>query len=154
MRPVLIAAVLAACASAPLAHAEDRTASGRFEVTLVPEAEGADGGHDRTRVDKVFHGGMEGKATGEMLGLYDARAGSGAYVLIERFEGLVEGREGGFSLVHRGLMAGGAPDLEITIVPGSGTGGLRGISGRFELDLNAEGHRYTLHYSVEGETGR
>ena len=89
-----------------------------------------------------------------MLGVFDTAAGSGAYVLIERLEGRLMGREGAFSLVHRGLMTGGQPDLTISVVPGSGSGGLAGIAGEFTLDIVQGVHNYTLHYALPSGEGQ
>ncbi len=141
------------CLLFPAAQAEDaamttHTATGSFTVQLEPQGEAEPGHHTRYAITKTFTGGFEGGASGEMLGLFDAQAGSGAYVLIERLEGRLEGREGAFSLVHRGVMDGGAQSLSITIVPGSGAGGLTGIAGEFLLDIVEGAHNYTLEYTL------
>jgi len=48
----------------------------------------------------------------------------------ERIVGTLAGREGTFVLEQRGSMGGGHPGLmEATVVDGSGTGALTGISG-------------------------
>jgi hypothetical protein len=101
-------------------------------------------------LSKVFHGDLTGAGTGEMLATM-APGASGAYVAMERVNGSLDGHEGSFALVHRGLMDKGAQDLLITIVPGSGTGDLTGIAGVFHLTIEGGEHRYDLEYSLPTE---
>lgn len=137
----------------PPVSAEDgimttHTATGTFTVQLVPDGEASPGAHTRYALSKAFTGDFEGTASGEMLGWFDSGTSSGAYVVIERLAGRLHGRDGSFSLAHRGLMDGGAPSLSITVVPGSGTGALRGISGEFSLEIIEGVHNYTLQYTL------
>jgi len=56
--------------------------------------------------------------------------GGSSYVARERIVGTLSGREGTFVLEHRGSMSEGHPIvLEATVVHGSGTGALTGITG-------------------------
>lgn len=77
-----------------------------------------------------------------------APGASGAYVALERVNGTLDGHAGSFALVHRGLMDKGAQELLITVVPGSGTDALEGISGVFHLTIEGGEHRYDLEYSL------
>jgi Protein of unknown function (DUF3224) len=43
-----------------------------------------------------------------------------------------------------GTMDQGAQQLAITVVPGSGTGELKSITGRFNLQIEGGVHRYTF----------
>lgn len=143
----------------PAAQAQEpsmsaHSATGSFTVQMVPQGEAEPGAHTRYVITKTFSGGFEGSASGEMLGVFDAQAGSGAYVLIERLEGRLEGREGAFSLVHRGVMDAGAQSLSITIVPGSGGGALTGIAGEFLLDIVDGAHNYSLAYTLPSGEGQ
>jgi hypothetical protein len=53
-----------------------------------------------------------------------------SYVARERIVGTLDGREGTFVLEHRGPMSEGHPAvMEATVVHGSGTGALTGITG-------------------------
>jgi hypothetical protein len=70
---------------------------------------------------------------------------------MERVRGALDGREGTFLLVHRGVMDRGAQDLSITIVPGSGTGALEGLTGVFHLTIAGGEHRYVLDYTLPSE---
>ncbi|GGH08328.1 hypothetical protein GCM10007420_26480 [Glycocaulis albus] len=143
----------------PAAMAEDEAmtthaATGSFTVQMTPQGEAEPGAHTRYNVTKTFSGDFEGTASGEMLGVFDSAAGSGAYVLIERLEGRLEAREGAFSLVHRGVMDAGAQSLSITVVPGSGAGELTGIAGEFLLDIVDGAHNYTLAYTLPSGEGQ
>lgn len=142
---------------AALAQGEDmamHTATGTFTVQMAPQGEPEAGGHTRYTLTKTFTGDFEGSATGEMLGWFDPAAGSGAYVVIERLEGQLQGREGSFSLAHRGMMDGGQPALDISIVPGSGTDALTGIAGEFTLDIIDGVHNYRLEYTLPSGEGQ
>jgi hypothetical protein len=123
-------------------------ASGHFDVSLTPQPQASGVPNGRMTIGKTFRGALAGTSTGEMLTSSDAKNGSGAYVAVERFTGRLDGRSGSFYLVHRGIMDGGRPDLSITVVPGSGTGELAGISGTLQLDLASKDHAFTLEYSL------
>ena len=97
---------------------------------------------------KVFEGDLAGEAHGQMLAAMTGVAGSAAYVALDRFEGSLDGRHGGFSLQHRGVMDRGAPDLSVTIVPDSGTGELEGISGSLGIRIENGAHFYDLDYRL------
>ena len=124
-------------------------ARGTFDVTITPVPPVADapaGAPGRMTLSKIFHGDIEGTAEGEMLATLVGQ--SGAYVALERVHGMVGDRAGSFALAHRGVMNEGAQELSISIVPGSGTGELAGISGTFHLTIEGGEHRYDLEYSL------
>lgn len=124
-------------------------ATGTFDVRITPvppESDSAADAHGRMSLSKTFHGGLQGTGQGEMLAVREGQ--SGAYVAIERLSGTLDGRSGGFSLVHRGVMDAGGQELSITVVPGSGSGELTGISGVFHLSIVDGEHRYVLDYSL------
>ncbi|MBS0295974.1 MAG: DUF3224 domain-containing protein [Proteobacteria bacterium] len=128
----------------------DHHAAGTFEVTLTPvgapdEVEGVALG--RMSLDKRFHGDLEATSKGEMLSVRSSD-GSGTYVAIERVTGRLGGREGGFVLVHRGVMTPEARTLEVDVAPGSGTGALKGLSGRMSIEIAGGKHSYRLDYSL------
>lgn len=130
-----------------------RHARGTFDVTITPVPPAPETAPDvpgRMSLSKVFHGDLTGTGAGEMLATM-APGASGAYVAMERVNGSIDGHEGSFALVHRGLMDKGAQDLLITIVPGSGTGDLAGIEGVFHLTIEGGEHRYDLEYSLPTE---
>ncbi|CAN5158359.1 DUF3224 domain-containing protein [soil metagenome] len=125
-------------------------ATGTFDVKITPAEAAAGAGADapgRMTLAKTFQGGIEGTGEGEMLATM-APGGSGAYVALERVTGSVDGHAGTFALVHRGVLDHGAQDLSITVVPGSGTGDLTGLTGVFNLTIEGGEHRYDLDYSL------
>jgi hypothetical protein len=104
--------------------------------------------HVRARIEKTFRGDIEGHGSVEMLAAR-AEAGSG-YVALERITAVVNGRSGGFSLLHIGTMAGTEMWARWPVVPGSGTGELRTIRGEGQIDIDAAGrHTFTLDYEVD-----
>jgi hypothetical protein len=135
--------LLAAPAPAPL-HAR-----GTFDVKLTPQGEGdkSDGATtSRMTADKQYHGDLEGIGKGEMLSALSDVKGSAVYVAIERVRGTLNGRKGTFILDHRGRMTRGAQQLEINVVPDSGTGELAGISGKMAITITEGKHSYDFEY--------
>lgn len=103
----------------------------------------------RRSLDKAYHGDLQGQALGEMLSAGQPQAGEAAYTAIESFTGSLHGRQGGFALAHLGVMQAGGQELRITIVPGSGTGALKGILGELRLRIESGVHHYTLAYQLD-----
>ena len=154
MLSLILAAALAFAAPVQTEGAPTvQHARGTFEVTItpVPPPEGARPGlPGRMMLTKTFEGDFTGTGAGEMLGIMGPEK-SGAYVAMERVTGVLNGREGSFAMVHRGVMDKGTQELLITVVPGSGTGALEGITGVFHLTIESGVHRYDLEYSLAGQ---
>jgi Protein of unknown function (DUF3224) len=131
--------------SAMTMHAE-----GTFDVKLTPQPEDKSEGLTlgRMLIDKQFYGDLEAASTGQMLTGMTAVQGSGAYVAIERVTGTLHGRRGSFILHHLGLMVRGAPTLNVTVVPDSGTGELVGIAGTMTIVIANGKHSYDFAYSL------
>lgn len=128
-------------------------ATGTFEVQMKPleQTEPAPGGLlGRLSLDKQFHGDLEAVGQGQMLTAMSDVQGSAAYVAIERVTGTLHGRAGSFALHHRGLMTRGEQSLEISIVPDTGTGDLKGITGTLKIRIEGKAHFYDLEYEVGG----
>ena len=127
-------------------------ATGAFEVKLTPQPpddKSADTTIARCTLDKQFHGNLEGTSQGQMLAASTGVKGSGGYVAIEHVTGTLAGRTGSFTLQHSGTMKGGTFHLEITVVPDSGTGQLKGLSGSMAIQIAPDGkHSYDFTYSV------
>ncbi len=128
-------------------------ASGPFEVKVLPQkpdnpcAEAAQLG--RMALDKQFHGALEADSKGEMLAFMTAVKGSAGYVAIERVTGTLDGRSGSFVLQHNATMDRGTPNLNIVVVPDSGTGELTGSRGTMKIDIQPGGkHFYDFDYEL------
>jgi len=82
----------------------------------------------RASVTKTFRGDLTGNATSESLMFYHAD-GSATFVGLEHIEATIGGRTGSFVLQATGTYRDGTATADCTVVPGSGTGGLRGLRG-------------------------
>src|SRR5256885_15801659 len=122
-------------------------ASGTFDVRITPHDNDADTVPNRLTLDKEFQGDLVGSSHGEMLAASTAVPGSAGYVAIERVSGSLHGRRGSFVLQHSGTMTRGAPHLNISVVPDSGTEQLSGLVGTMSIDIAAGKHHYRFEYS-------
>jgi hypothetical protein len=126
-------------------------ASGPFRVKLLPQA-ATDGfgdlGISRLAIDKQFQGDLEAASKGEMLAFRTEVGGSAGYVAMERVDGTLNGRKGGFTLQHSGTMNRGVPHLSVTVVPDSGTGELAGLVGSMTIDNSGGEHFYSFEFSL------
>lgn len=118
--------------------------------TFEPEAPFAD--HEgvtygRVQISKTFTGDLDASSRVEMLAVRADSEGAG-YVALERIEGALQGRRGTFALLHIGTMADQVPWAKWPIVPGSGTGELKGISGEARIEIDDAG-RHTLFLDYE-----
>jgi hypothetical protein len=102
-------------------------------------------------LDKQFHGDLEGTSQGEMLAVVTAIEGSAGYVAMEQVSGTLHGRRGTFALQHLGVMTRGTPQLTVTVVPDSGTGELKGLSGRMTIHIDGAAHSYAFEYTLPGD---
>jgi hypothetical protein len=124
-------------------------AKGTFSVEMKPHAEPVtvDGvSLGRMSLDKRFEGDLVATGKGDMLTARTSTLGSAGYVAIERVTGTLQGRSGSFVFQHSGTMDQGAQRLSITVVPGSGTGALAGISGDFKIKVTDGKHYYEFEY--------
>jgi len=125
-------------------------ASGPFEVKLTAQSDNLGEGLGRMLIDKSLHGDLVGSSKGQMLSSLSDVKGSGVYVAIERVTGTLAGRTGTFVLHHTGIMKRGAQQLSINVVPDSGTGQLKGLSGSMTIQITADGkHSYQFEYTIE-----
>jgi Protein of unknown function (DUF3224) len=90
-------------------------------------------GSKLTRAQVTLTDGEGGLASGSagMLAWYGPD-GASTYVTVMRLTGRLDGREGSFVLRGEGGYDGTTASGRMTVVPGSGTGGLAGISGTCE----------------------
>jgi hypothetical protein len=130
-------------------------ARGSFAVNIIPQppedkTEGLTLG--RMLIEKKFQGDLEAAGKGQMLTGMTEVKGSGAYVAIERVTGTLHGRSGSFILHHLGIMERGAPRLNVSVVPDSGTRDLAGIAGTMTIIIAEGKHSYELAYTLPEET--
>lgn len=126
-----------------------RTAQGTFDVELAPAAPELRGAVKRFELRKSFHGDIEGAGIGLMLSCGDPASGSAGYVAVETVTGELHGRSGSFALAQLGMLRAGSQTLHYEVLPGSGEGGLEGITGTLRLDIDRDGtHRYELDYDL------
>ena len=126
------------------------SAKGTFDVKATPQpaAEGDDPSFTRFIVEKQFHGDLEGTSKVQMLAAGTAIKDSGGYVALEKITATLAGRKGTLVLQHMGSMKGGAFNLNIAVVPDSGTDQLAGISGKFAIEIKDGKHFYTFDYTL------
>jgi hypothetical protein len=127
-------------------------AKGAFDVKVTPqkpdskEAETSKLG--RMSLDKQFHGDLEATSTGEMLAAMTEIKGSAGYVAMERVNGTLQGKSGTFVLQHVGTMTRGVPQMNVTVVPDSGTDGLVGLTGTMTIKIEEGKHFYEFDYTL------
>lgn len=118
---------------------------GTFEVKMAaePPYEVVDGvSLARMTFDKRFFGPLDATSKVHMLGARTPVEGSAGYVAIERVTGTLAGKQGTFVLQHSGIMTRGARTLSVTVVPDSGTGELKGLTGRMDIQIVDGQHLY------------
>ena len=128
-------------------------ASGPFDVKVTAQNDNsADPLLNRMTLDKQYHGDLEATGMGQMLTAGTEVKGSGAYVAIEKVTGTLKGHSGSFVLQHSGTMNQSVPQLNITVVPDSGTGQLKGLTGKMNINIAADGkHSYEFDYMLPVE---
>ena len=102
-------------------------------------------------IDKQFQGDLKGTSKVEMLAVGTAVEGSAGYVAMEQVNGTLNGRTGTFALQHSGTMTRGTPQLSVTVVPDSGTGELKGLSGRMSILIAGGKHSYEFEYTISAD---
>jgi hypothetical protein len=116
----------------------------RHDAETYDDREGAVLG--RIHIERSFQGDLEGEGTAELL-TATAESGTAVYLALDRIRGRLDGREGSFVLHHRGVLSAGRAEIDGAIVPGSGTGELKGITGQGAITVDRDGtHRLTLEY--------
>ena len=100
-------------------------------------------------VAKSFLGDIEGESTLQYLMMY-REDGSASFVGLERIVGRLGERSGSFVLQHIGTFEGGVAKAHYVVVPGSGTGELRGLRGEGNFALgHAQQYPLLLDYDFE-----
>ncbi|MFZ6027193.1 MAG: DUF3224 domain-containing protein [Chloroflexota bacterium] len=102
----------------------------------------------RTHATFTYEGALEGEGTVEYLMAYCPN-GLGNFVGLERIEGKLGGRQGSFVVQHTGTFDPKSVTTCWEIVPGSGTGELKGLSGRSTFVLEGHGpYPVMIDYSI------
>jgi hypothetical protein len=103
-----------------------------------------------TNVVYAYTGEITGDGTAEDLIVYNDDTHAG-FVGLERVVGRIGERSGSFVLQHSGTYEGTLAKWSVTVVPGSGTGDLRGLRGHGEMTARHgdENHPYTLELDFE-----
>jgi uncharacterized protein DUF3224 len=126
-------------------------AKGSFQITrwdpvVYDEGDGAT--LSRVSVGKEFRGDLEATSTAELLTVMDAGGNPAVYVAVERVTGTLHGRAGTFVLHHTAPGTAGEP-IVIRIIPDTGTGDLRGITGALAITGDTDGgHEYEIVYEI------
>jgi hypothetical protein len=136
------------------ARAMSTQATGTFQMKSwdekpIAETEGAPK-LTHTSTGYSYSGALTGDGTSDGTIFYtdDAHA---SFIAMERIVGSIGDRKGSFVLQQSGTYEGMVARWSATIIPGSGTGDLRGIQGRgsFTAKHGDENHSYTLEVEFE-----
>jgi hypothetical protein len=133
-------------------------ATGTFEITSLnedPVEDRPDGGKlTRAWGDQTFSGDITGDGAVQWVSLY--RGDKTARLIgLQRISGSVGGRDGSVVIEAAADFSGASSKGTWTVVPGSGTGDLAGItgSGSFEA-AGGKSVTYELDYTLPGGSGR
>lgn len=130
-----------------------RRATGRTDVktyAATPFDERADAPSlVEVNLTETFRGDIEGESSVRVLQVANPD-GSMTFVGLQRVRGSVGGRAGSFLLQPSGKVLGKQTDAEWFVVPGSGSGDLKGLrgAGGFKAQLGQHGS-YWLDYYFE-----
>ena len=103
----------------------------------------------RASVTKTFTGDLTGTGSVEYLMMYRSD-GSATFVGLERVVGQVAGKAGSFVLQRTGVFENGIAKESYSVIPGSGTGELRGLRGE---GTSAVGHGTEHPFALNYELG-
>lgn len=102
-------------------------------------------------VKKTFSGGLKGESTARLL-MCSGEDGSAGYTVMERVGGELDGRKGSFVMIHGATHTPSETSRALGfIMPNSGTGELKGISGKVEFKSDTGGKTIILDYSFEAK---
>ena len=101
-------------------------------------------------ISNTYHGDIEGTSASQILMVYDENDHA-VYSGLEQITGKLGGKAGSFVLQMTGKFDGGVASGDFTVVPGSGTGDLKGLQGKgsFAAQLHQNNTPYTLDYTLE-----
>ena len=105
----------------------------------------------RAKVTASIHGDIEGEGTWEYLMFYPGD-GSASFVGMEHVTGRIGDRAGSFVLQHTGTDDGNTTKSAYFVVPGSGTGDLRGLRGKGKSVLSRDKPQYAMPLNYDFES--
>ena len=128
------------------------TAKARFAIKSWDEKPYSEGDGlpklTRASVAKTFTGDIEGESHVEYLMVYRSD-GTATFVGVERVTGRIGDKQGTFVLERTGVFEDGVAKESYTVVPGSATGDLRGLSGDGTTAVgHGMEHPFELSYEV------
>ena len=102
----------------------------------------------RVSVKKTFDGELKGESTAQLL-MCSSEDGSAGYTVLERVVGELGGRKGSFVMIHGGTHTPQETSRALGfIMPNSGTGELKGITGTVEFKSDENGKSIILDFDV------
>lgn len=102
----------------------------------------------RASVMKTFTGDLAGEGQVEYVMMYRSD-GSATFVGLERIVGTIGGKAGSFVLQRVGVFEDGFAKESYSVVPGSGTGELRGLRGEGHTAVgHGMEHPFSLNYEL------
>ena len=101
-------------------------------------------------ISNTYHGDIEGTSASQILMVYDEQDHA-VYSGLEHISGKLGSKSGSFVLQMTGKFDGGVASGDWTVVPGSGTGDLKGLQGKgsFAAQLHQNNTPWTLDYTLE-----
>jgi uncharacterized protein DUF3224 len=133
-------------------------ATGTFEITSLnedPVEDRPDGGKlTRAWGDQTFSGDISGDGAVQWVSLYRGDK-TARLVGLQRIAGSIGGRKGSFVIEAAADFSGASSKGTWTVVPGSGTGDLTGISGSGSFEAaGGKSVSYKLDYALSAGSGR
>src|SRR5688572_21452778 len=129
-----------------------QSASARFAIKSWDEKPYSEGENlaklTRASVNKAYTGDIVGEGHVEYLMMYRSD-GSATFVGLERVTGSVAGKSGSFVLQRTGVFEGGLAKESYSVIPGSASGALHGLSGNGSSAVgHGAEHPFTLSYEL------
>ena len=129
-----------------------QTTDARFAIKSWDEKPYSEGENlpklTRASVRKAYSGDIVGEGHVEYLMMYRSD-GSATFVGLERVVGRIADKTGSFVLQRTGVFEAGQAKESYSVIPGSGTGELHGLSGDGTSTLgHATDYPFTLNYEL------
>jgi hypothetical protein len=104
----------------------------------------------RVEMTHLYTGIIEGQGTIQYL-FANNNQNQGGFVALEKITGQVAGRSGSFVLQQTGSFGSGATIITMTVLPGTGTGELSGLSGQATMEFTEHLESYPIHFEYTFE---